>query len=246
MFYCDSHIHLQDYKSQDVKNVISSALQNRVNLFINPSSNPSDWPIITELSMQYQQIIPAYGIHPWYINNATEGWEKILEDILQNNPLALVGECGIDRLKNPNTLLQKEILQKHINLAQKYSRPLIIHAVKADEQLREMFFDLPRRTIFHSYTGSVEWGKTIQKHGFFIGLNFSVLRKKNAAEIIKSLDFTQVLLETDGPYQNIVPQKGTLPQDLPLLAQKIAEILKITLDELCNRLYINQQQFLGV
>lgn len=245
MHFLDSHIHLQDYKTQEVKNVVNNAAKNNVTLFINASAHPSDWETVQNLSEQYTQIIPAYGIHPWHINDITENWENKLENLLQKNPQAIVGECGIDRLKNPDTNRQIQILQKHIELANQYNRPLIIHSVKADREFDELFSQLPKCSIFHSFTGSAEWGRQIQNNGFFIGLNFSILRKKNAAEILRGISLNRVLLETDGPYQNNIKGEETLPQNLPLLAEKIAELSEVPLTEFLEILTHNQQEFLG-
>ena len=245
MHFFDSHIHLQDYKTQEVKNVVNNAAKNNVTRFINVSAHPSDWESVRELSAQYPQLIPAYGVHPWHINDISENRASELENFLQENPQAMVGECGIDRLKNPDINKQIQILQTHIELANKYNRPLIIHGVKADSELTQLFSRLPKRSIFHSFTGSVEWGRQIQKHGFFIGLNFSILRKKNAAEILRGISLSRVLLETDGPYQNIIKGEETLPQNLPDLAQKIAELIGIDLGEFSDILNRNQQEFLG-
>jgi len=245
MYYLDSHIHLQDYKTQDVKNVVNNAAKNNVSRFINLSSHPQDWDIIQNLSQQYPQIIPAYGIHPWYINDANDDFADKLEHLLKENQNAMIGECGIDRLKNPNTPVQTNILRVHIDLADKYRRPLIIHSVKADREFGELFSILPQRTIFHSFTGSAEWGREIQKHGFFIGINFSILRIKNATDIIRGINLDKVLLETDGPYQNNIKGEETLPQNLPFLAEKIAEIAQIDLREFLDILNYNQSIFLG-
>ena len=243
--YTDTHIHLQDYKTHNIKNVVTNAIKNGVVHFINPSAHPSDWEAVAALAAQYPEVTPAYGIHPWYLDDALPNWKDTLENILQHNPKAFVGECGIDRLKNPDTATQIDIFKYHIRLANKYSRPLIIHAVKADSEICKLFPILPLRTIFHSFTGSAEWGKEIQKHGFFLGLNFSILRKKNAAEILKSLNLRQILLETDGPYQNIERNIETLPQNLPHLGQQIAELLQMPYEEFEQIICHNQNKFLG-
>ena len=243
--YVDSHIHLQDYKTQDVKNVVTNALKNRVVHFINPSAHPADWPDVAKLAAQYPEVTPAYGIHPWHIAAAPADWEQTLEFYLQQNPTAVVGECGIDRLKNTEIDSQINILQKHIALAHKYNRRLIIHAVKANREMAALFSALPEQTVFHSFTGSAEWGKEIQKHGFFIGLNFSVLRKKDAGELLRSLSLKRILLETDGPYQNLERGVETLPQNLPLLARKIAELRQIPYEEFAQIIISNQKDFLG-
>ena len=243
--YIDTHIHLQDYKTHNIKNVVTNAIKNGVVHFINPSAHPSDWEAVTALAAQYPEVTPAYGIHPWYLHDALPNWEDTLEKILQHNPCAFVGECGIDRLKNPDTEVAYSIFKRQIALAKKYNRPLIIHAVKADREIAELFSELPQRTIFHSFTGSAEWGKELQKRGFFLGLNFSILRKKNAANILKYLNLRQILLETDGPYQNIEQNIETLPQNLPHLGQQIAELLQMPYERFKQIICYNQNEFLG-
>lgn len=245
MYYFDSHIHLQDYKTQEVKNVVNNAIKNNIARFINVSSHPNDWDKVEDIAIQYPQIIPAYGVHPWYTGEISDTWVNKLEYLIQKTPSAMIGECGIDRLKNPDTQNQITILQKHIALANKYSRPLIIHAVKSNSEFMNLFSELPARTVFHSFTGSVEWGEEIQKRGFFIGINFSILRKKNAAEILRGISLHRILLETDGPYQNYISNEETLPQNLPFLAQEIAKSVGISFAEFSDILTNNQQEFLG-
>ena len=243
MNYTDTHIHLQDYSPADVKNVVTNANKNNVCEFVNISSHPTDWQKVLDIAAEFKGIIPAIGVHPWYIAEAVADWTERLESLLQQNPQLWLGECGIDRLKNPNTGEQMEILQKQIALAQKYQRPLIIHAVKSDGILRPLLTVLPEKTIFHSFTGSAEWGKELQKYGFYLGLNFSILRKKNYPELLQRLNIQQLLLETDGPYQS--GQKGvqSLPQKLPLLAEKIAAALGIWTNEFSEIIAANWQKF---
>lgn len=245
MFYVDSHIHLQDYKTKDAESIVKNAQKFNVTIFVNPSAHPTDWQAVASLAAQYPQIIPAYGIHPWHIKAAAENWAEDLAALLQNNPRAFVGECGIDRLKNQNIEVQLAIFKAHITLAKQYNRPLIIHAVRADCVLEPLLTELPERTVFHSFTGSIEWGQQIQNRGFFIGLNFSILRKKNAAQIIKSLNLSRVLLETDGPYQSGEKGVETMPQNLPLLAEKIAELRGISVAELAEHLNTARLNFIG-
>lgn len=244
MHFLDSHIHLQDYKTQEVKNVVNNAAKNNVMRFINASAHPKDWETVRELAKQYPQIIPAFGVHPWYVGVIGAGWISKLEQYLLSIPQALVGECGIDRLKNSDIALQMNILLPQIELANKYGRPLIIHAVKANTEFSELFSILPERTVFHSFTGSAEWGREIQKHGFFLGLNFSVLRKKNIAEILHYINLERVLLETDGPYQNNT-EGETLPQNLPSLAEQVASFTGVSTAEFMDILADSQRKFLG-
>lgn len=245
MHFVDTHIHLQDYNSADVKNVVTNANKNNVCEFVNVSAQPDDWCKVLNIASCCKNIIPALGLHPWYIDNAPTGWTQNLEHLLQDNPRLWIGECGIDRLKNNNISQQLDILQIEISLAQKYQRPLIMHAVKADEQLKPILPLLPLKTIFHSFTGSAEWGMELQRKGFFLGLNFSILRKKNYENILRRLNPRLLFLETDGPYQSGVKNSPSLPQNLPLLAAKIAPIFNLTTDEFSKILYANWLAFKG-
>ncbi len=245
MFYVDSHIHLQDYKTKDIKSIVLNAQKFNIRFFVNPSAHPADWSKIAAQSDELTSIIPAYGVHPWQIQEVPNDWQFDLEQYLKNNYRAWVGECGFDRIKNPDINAQKAIFEPQLKLAQKYKRPLIIHTVKADEIMASYFNRLPAHTIFHSFTGSLEWGKQIQSHNYFIGLNFSILRKKNAAELVKNLNLSQILLETDGPYQSGKKGIETMPQDLPLLAQQIADWCGISLNKLEQILYQNWLKFSG-
>lgn len=243
MIYADTHIHLQDYNPADVKNVVTNANKNNVCEFVNASAHPTDWQKVLDIAAEFMEIIPAIGIHPWYIAETTSDWAEQLENLLQQNSKLWLGECGIDRLKNPNTDKQLAILQTEIALAQKYQRPLIMHAVKADEILRPLLSALPAKTIFHSFTGSAEWGTELQKHGFYLGLNFSILRKKNYENLLRRLNIRQLLLETDGPYQSGHKNLPSLPQNLPLLAEKISAVFNLTTEEFSEIIAANWHTF---
>lgn len=238
MYYTDSHIHLQDYNLQDVKNVVTNAKKNNISAFVTVSARPTDWQKIAVLVQSYPNITPAFGIHPWYINEIKPDTLTELENFLQKFPQAFVGECGIDRLNNTDTETQKKFLLPQIELADYYKRSLIIHAVHADDIFAGILKKLPPRTVFHSYSGNLQWGKQIFRQGFYVGLNPAILRKKNYARIIADVPLQQMLLESDAPYQSKT-------EDITKLAQIVAQIHNISVSELLSVLYRNQIVFKG-
>lgn len=111
MQFMDTHIHLQDYNANNTTEIIRAAEMAGVNRFICVSATEDEWPGVLELAAAYPGIIvPALGLHPWYLEQTEDGWEKRLEESLKQNPQALVGECGFDRLKNPDFGRQKLFL----------------------------------------------------------------------------------------------------------------------------------------
>ena len=245
MYYTDSHIHLQDYSLAEAAHVIKNAQRNNVHQFVVPSSKPDDWDDVIKTTKRFKNTIGAVGIHPWYAENIDSSALQCLEECLQTHPSLWIGECGIDRIKNPDTQNQKDVFRSQIELANKYKRPLIIHSVKADAEIGEFFDLLPKQTIFHSFTGSLEWGQKIQKAGFYIGINFSFFNKSNANEMLQKLDVGKILLETDAPYQPLKGYVSNTPDNLPVLAAAMAAIYRCSETEIVSLLYNNMKNFMN-
>jgi TatD DNase family protein len=89
--------------------------------------------------------------------------------------------------------------------------------------------------VFHCFSGSLEQAKKITTMGFYLGLG-GVATFKNGGldKVIPDLDLENLVLETDSPYLAPVPHRGkrNTPEYIPLIAQKISELKKITLEEL--------------
>jgi TatD DNase family protein len=71
--------------------------------------------------------------------------------------------------------------------------------------------------------------------GFYIGLGgVATFKKSGLDEVIPNIDLDNIVLETDCPYLAPVPHRGKRnePAYIPLIAKKIAELKKITLEEL--------------
>lgn len=246
MQFIDTHIHLQDFKSNCATDIINQAQKSGVKKLICVSSVAADWAKVAEMAKEYAPfVVPAFGLHPWYVEEKEDYWAQKLEEYLQVFPKALIGECGLDKLKNPNFEKQAEVFAKQIDLAKKYSRPLIIHAVKADEWLNEFWKKLPESFVFHSFTSSAEFAQKIIKYGGFIGFNFSLLRSKNKEKLLKFLPADKILLETDGPYQGPAKGEEVLPNLLPKILAEIAAIRGEDKEVLARRIYQNSEEFIN-
>lgn len=139
------------------------------------------------------------GIHPWYVDGKTERL-KSLEEIIKHDRVVAVGEVGLDKLKGPNLNLQIEVLEEQISLANKYGKPLVIHCVKAWNELialkKRVKTDIP--WVIHGYRGGVEQTKQFVSLGF----NFSIGEKFNS-ESLKHMPISSVFCETDESSESI-------------------------------------------
>eukprot|EP01040_Poterioochromonas_malhamensis_P015773 gene15773-17716_t len=137
----DAHCHLQLPPIYDiVHDEIAVCLrENITQLSVCGTCPTEDWIRINHLAADYPtSIYPNYGLHPWWIEKyeATEGedstsWIDQLRLELERNPLAGVGECGLDKNLKKQVSLEKQIsyLVPHIRLACQYQRPLTLHCV---------------------------------------------------------------------------------------------------------------------
>lgn len=244
MQFIDTHIHLQDYKTKNTPQIITAALSAGVAQMVCASTSEADWQAVASLAGAYPgQVIPAFGLHPWHLDNTVSDWEVRLEGLLQKYSSALVGESGLDRLKNPDKEPQNSIFRIHIELAHCLKRGLIVHAVKAQDWLEEYWKILPERFVFHSYNGKAELLKKIIKAGGYVSFSHSVLRNPAREEILKAVPRERLLVETDGPYQGLEGKDST-PEQLPELLKRIAALRGEDYQELSVTVYQNSLRFI--
>lgn len=245
MRFIDTHIHLQDYKQSALEEVMAQAEKAGVGKMVCVCASEDDWAKAENLAALFSKtVVPAFGLHPWYVSEARTGWKKRLEQLLQKHPAALVGEAGLDRIKNPQAEPQASFFEQQVELAKVYKRPLIIHAVKAQDWLENHWQKLPEKFVFHSYTGHKEMLGKILNVGGYVGFNFSILKSANRQEALRYVPQDRILLETDGPFQPLNRGEESLPQQLPVLAQEIAKIRGEKAEDLSEQIYTNSLEFL--
>ena len=202
MQFTDSHCHLQDDKTKNAQQIIKELKNEGFAKVVCVSSNPEDWEKVAKIATENPDfVIPAFGLHPWYIKKVEKNWLEILEKMLSRFPKAQVGECGLDRLKAAEWETQKEIFSAQIELAKHFNRPLNIHMLKAENEFESFWKKMPQKFLFHSFSGSLNFLKKAVDRGGYISVSAKLLNRKNAQEIIKNIPLERLLTETDAPYQ---------------------------------------------
>ncbi len=141
------------------------------------------------------------GIHPWYVkaNRLTEDIEK-LENKLNDDSFLAIGECGLDKLCSTDFDLQLNAFRKQIELAEKYHKPLIVHCVKAFNELIQIRqeFNCKQAWIVHGFNGSPQLAKELIDFGMFVSFGFDLNQKQSKAyKCIDSIPKNRLFLETD-------------------------------------------------
>ena len=166
------------------------------------------------------------GIHPWYSDDS-DSQMKYLTEIASDPRVIAIGEAGLDKIKGPSFTIQIPVFKQHIELSEQLKKPLIIHAVKAWEELYHIRRNAhpTQPWIIHGFRGNPQIAEQMAKVGFL----FSLGERFN----VDSLDFIpkdSLFCETDesettilGVYQQIA---SALNIELEDFAALIAENVK--------------------
>src|SRR3989344_4916358 len=135
----DSHAHIQFPEfDADRDAVVKRALEAGI-WMVNVGTNVESSKKAVELAHQYKEgVYASVGIHP-HDADADCDFTRI-EELARDPKVVGIGETGLDYFKITNNESrikeqQKELFVKHIELAQKVSKPLIIHCSDAHDDL---------------------------------------------------------------------------------------------------------------
>ena len=91
--------------------------------------------------------------------------------------------------------------------------------------------------VIHCFTSNIENAKKYISLGFKLGIGgVLTFKNSNLKDVIRDIDLKYLVLETDSPYLSPEPFRGKLnePKNISLIAEKIALIKKIELNEVAN------------
>jgi TatD DNase family protein len=143
----------------------------------------------------------SYGIHPWYIEK--ESYENQLDNlkvVVHEKRCLAVGECGLDKLSKVDFNLQEEVFIEHIKIANSAKKPLIIHCVKAFNELINCLNlnDNKVPVIVHGFNNNENIARILVNEGLYFSFGKALLGyESNAAKAIKSVGRKNFFLETD-------------------------------------------------
>lgn len=166
----------------------------------------------------------SIGIHPWDAALNTDQ-DNLKKWVLHPDCVA-IGECGLDKLKGPDLEIQKTIFRAQLELALTHHKPVIIHCVKAfDEliQVCEPYMD-KLSLIIHGYNKSAQLAQQLIAKGFYLSVGMSLLKKEEYD--LSAIPLKKLFLETDT--QDAIPIGDVyktaalkLNLDLDVLKEKI-------------------------
>ncbi len=167
-----------------------------------------------ELTQKYPDLFySTAGVHPHYSSEYTSDVHKTIEELIENDNVVAVGECGLDFNRNFSTPSEQEhAFRQQLEIAKNSQLPVFLHQRDAHDLFLEVLKDNINEIsggVAHCFTGTKEQMKDYLDLGLYIGITGWICderRGQDLQEAIKFLPIDRLLIETDAPY--------LLPRDL--------------------------------
>ena len=143
----------------------------------------------------------SVGLHPWFLTkeNAEKDLQKLTQ-LIDNQNIIAIGECGLDKLNGESLDFQTDIFAKQIRLAESVQKPIIIHCVRAFNEVIVLKKKLKPTVpmIIHGFNKNEMILKELLKNGFCISIGAAILRgDKRFEKTILEIPLKQLFFETD-------------------------------------------------
>ena len=217
------------------------------------SAEQSEWGV--KLAEHWPNVLAAVALHP----NEAPVVEDLEADLLKIEKLAThprvraIGETGLDFFRTEPALQerQKYSFRRHIELAKKVNKALVIHDRDAHRAVLDLLIEegAPEKTIFHCYSGDAEMARECIENGYILSFAGTLTFKNAPAlrEAVKLVPVDQLLVETDSPFLAPMPYRGSLntPAQIPTILRFMAEERGDDVDKLADAISNNCERLFG-
>ena len=249
----DTHAHYDARQFDADRDAVLSALPSRgVGLVVDPGCDEPSSRLAIALAEKYPFVYAAVGWHPEDYESWSSESMPLLRELVRREKVVAIGEIGLDYYwDKEHRELQKEMLERQINLALREDLPVIIHDREAHGDALETVARYPElRGVFHCFSGSAEMAAELLHRGWYLGFDGPVTYKNNkkAAQVLSVTPLDRILIETDSPYMAPQPVRGQRNDsgNLPWVIEKIAELKGLSPQEVEQATWGNGLRLFGI
>lgn len=240
----DSHAHLEMPQfEEDLPQVLQRAKQWGVGAIVTCGTDLEDSRRAVELATAYPSVFASVGVHPHEAIGFTSDTLACLRQMALHPKVVAIGETGLDfyRELSPRKV-QIEAFREQIRLAKEMGKPVIIHDREAHATVLRILEEEAKgglSGVLHCFSGNTNMASKCLDLGLFISIP-GVITFRNSAQlrnVVLHVPLERLLLETDSPFLAPMPFRGKRnePAFLKYTAQKVAKVLRLTLEEVAER-----------
>ena len=238
--YIDTHCHVFSEYYDDIEEIVRKCKENNVTKIIVSGCDMKSNMEVLELVNKYDIIYGTIGFHPTELDAFKEEYFNFLIDNINNSKIVGIGEIGLDyHYEDTDKEIQRMVFNRQLEIAEKFNKPVIVHSRDSIGETYNILSKYNLKGSIHCFSGSLEMAKLFTKLGYKLGVGGIITFKnaKNIIEVIKNIDLSYILLETDSPYLTPEPfrKEQNEPMYIPIIASKIADILNVSIEEVSSK-----------
>jgi TatD DNase family protein len=230
--------------------VLSRATQHHVQKIITVGTDVARSLKAVQIARSHPQVFAAVGVHPHNAGDCTPKALERLRDLARDPRVVALGEMGLDFYRNFAPPEQQiHAFRCQIHLARELEKPIIVHDRDAHQPLLKILQEERARDVggvIHCYSGDLSMAKQCLDMNFFISVPGSITFKNatRLRHVVLNLPLDRLLFETDSPFLAPLPVRGKRnePSNIRYIAERIAGILKMDLEDLADGVYDNTLQ----
>ena len=239
--FIDTHAHLYSKSfDNDRSEMLKRAKDAGIEKVFLPNIDQTSVDVMHDLEDNSNgYCVSMMGLHPCSVKEDYKDVLAGLKGWLDKRRYAAIGEIGIDLYWDKTTLdIQVDAFKIQLGWANEYNLPISIHSRDSTREILDVLSEnreILTGGVMHCFTGSSEEAEEAISLGFVLGFGGSSTYKNTTLiPVIESIPLDKIVLETDAPYLTPVPHRGKRNESayIPLIAQRLADIRNISLEEL--------------
>ncbi|AFM22990.1 TatD family hydrolase [Desulfomonile tiedjei] len=251
----DTHAHLElDPLFGRCEQVVANAVSAGIVAIVTVGIDLEDVERALNVAERFPHVYACVGFHPHNAKEAAAAGLSQMEIYAKHPKVVGYGEIGLDFFRNHSPRdIQIRIFEEQLSLAKNLGKPVVIHlrdAYREGLEILERSAPYPAGGVIHCFSGTQADADRAVALGFHISIPGTVTYKKNDAlrSIAQKCPKERILLETDCPFLSPEPLRGkdNEPANIVYTAKKVAEVLGIPYESVCELTTTNARHFFGL
>ncbi len=250
----DTHAHIDAAAFDEDRDVVlQRAWDAGMVAIVVPDIKPTDRARLIEIVDSDPRLYRGIGIHPHDVGNASAADLDEVERHCTNPKVVAIGEIGLDYYYDfcpPD--IQKSYFRNQIRIAKRNGLPVIVHNRESDTDVLDILEDEQDGTlkgVLHCFSGDTSVLERALRIGMHVSFTGNITFKRSTLDdVVRAVPADRFMIETDSPFMTPVPHRGKRnePTYVRLIAQKLAEIRGMTLDDIISTTTMTAKRFFAI
>jgi TatD DNase family protein len=253
----DSHTHL-DLQETEVADAVAAAAAVGVTTMVQIGVDVASSRWAARVAADHPTVWATVALHPNEAprltdQGALDAAVAAIEALAGLPQVRGIGETGLDHYRTESPLwdLQEESFRRHIDMAKRHGKTLVIHDRDAHADVLAVLASegAPERVVFHCYSGDEEMAKVCADRGYLMSFAGNVTFKTNQhlRDALAVAPEELLLVETDAPFLTPLPYRGrpNAPYLIPVTLRAMAQVRGVDEEQLGTAIAANTARVFG-